>query len=201
MTSYSVLPSGPRATVIATWPGEWADYSAKVTTLTDIDQASELAHALTRLSEGAWDAAAWLDTYSAIETGLTALIEQLRSPVDKIDEIRLPADAYRHTDQWSFTDVKDLLAAELPASVNVLIRAQRLTIADELSADVANRADALRLLPTGQDPAATSRAWQTCEITRSLRNGQTGPLPEGAGSTCSSTTSWSSCPPHRTACG
>jgi hypothetical protein len=201
LTSYSVLPSGPRATVIATWPGEWADYSAKVTTLTDIDQASELAHALTRLSEGAWDAAAWLDTYSAIETGLTALIEQLRSPVDKIDEIRLPADAYRHTDQWSFTDVKDLLAAELPASVNVLIRAQRLTIADELSADVANRADALRLLPTGQDPAATSRAWQTCEITRSLRNGQTGPLPEGAGSTCSSTTSWSSCPPHRTACG
>jgi hypothetical protein len=48
-------------TVIAAWPGEWSDHSTKVTTLTDADQASELAHALTRLSEGAWDAAAWLD--------------------------------------------------------------------------------------------------------------------------------------------
>jgi hypothetical protein len=158
LTSYSVLPSGPRATVIATWPGEWADYSAKVTTLTDIDQASELAHALTRLSEGAWDAAAWLDTYPAIEAGLTTLVEQLRSPVDKIEEIHLPDDAYRHTDQWSFTDVKDLLATELPVAVNVLTRAQRLTIADELSADATSRTDALHLLPSGQDPAATAKS-------------------------------------------
>lgn len=180
MTSYSVLPSGPRATIIATWPGEWADHSAKVTTLNDTDQASELAHALTRLSEGAWDAAAWLDTSPAVEAGITALIEQLRSSADKIEEIHLPDDGYRHTDQWSFTDVKDLLAAELPAALNVSTRAQRLTIADELSADAVGRTDALRLLPTGQDPASTSRAWQTCEITRSLRNGQTGLLPEGA---------------------
>ncbi|RBM17419.1 hypothetical protein DI005_22285 [Prauserella sp. PE36] len=180
MTSYSVLPSGPRATVIATWPGEWSDHSVKVTTLADTHQASELAHVLTRLSEGAWDAAAWLDTYSAIEAGVTTLIDQLRAPADKINEIHLPEGGYRHTDQWSFTDVKDLLATELPASVNALTRAQRLTIADELSSDAASRTQALRLLPTGQDPAATSRAWQICEVTRSLRNGQTGPLPEGA---------------------
>ncbi|MFF5990665.1 MULTISPECIES: hypothetical protein [Prauserella] len=106
MTSYSVLPSGPRPTVIATWPGEWSDHSVKVTTLADTDQASELAHVLTRLSEGAWDAAAWLDTYSAIEAGLTTLIDQLRAPADKISEIHLPEGGYRHTDQWSFTDVK-----------------------------------------------------------------------------------------------
>jgi hypothetical protein len=180
LTSYSVLSSGPRATVIATWPGEWSDHSAKVTTLTEGDQAGELAHVLTRLSEGAWDAAAWLDTHPAIESGITTLIERLRGPADKIEEVCLLDDGYRHTDQWSFTDVKDLLATELPAAMNTLTRAQRLTIADELSADAASRAEALRVLPTGQDPTATSRMWQTCEVTRSLRNGQTGPLPEGS---------------------
>lgn len=180
MTSYSVLLSGPRATVIATWPGEWADHSAKVTTLTDVDQAGELAHALTRLSEGAWDAAAWLDTHPAIEAAISELVDQLRSQVDKIEDIQLAEDGYRHTDQWSFIDVKDLMATELPAVINTLARAQRLTVADELAADATGRAQALRVLPTGQEPAANSRAWQTCEVTRSLRNGQTGPLPEGA---------------------
>lgn len=61
-----------------------------------------------------------------------------------------------------------------------MTRAQRLTVADELAADAASRAEVLRILPTGQEPAANSRAWQTCEVTRSLRNGQTGPLPERA---------------------
>jgi hypothetical protein len=112
VTSYSVLPSGPRATVIATWPGEWADHSTKVTTLSDTDQAGELAHVLARLSEGAWDAAAWLDIYPAIEAAISELIDQLRSPVDKIEKIYLPKDGYRHSDQWSFTDVKDLLATD-----------------------------------------------------------------------------------------
>jgi hypothetical protein len=64
--------------------------------------------------------------------------------------------------------------------INMLSRAQRLTVADELAADAASRSEALRILPTGQEPAANARAWQTCEVTRSLRNGQTGPLPEGA---------------------
>lgn len=179
MTSYSVLLSGPRTTLIATWPGEWSDHSAKVTTLTDSDQAFELAHLLTRLSEGAWDATAWLDTHPAIEVGIATLIEQLRGPAEKVDAIHLPGEGYRHTDQWSFIDVKDLLAMELLAAVNTLTRAQRLTVADELSADAASRAEALRVLPTGQNPDSTSRAWQACEVTRSVRNGQTGPLPEG----------------------
>lgn len=181
LTSYSVLLSGPRATVIATWPGKWADHSAKVTTLTDAEQASELAHLLARLSEGAWDAAAWLDTHPAIEAGIAALVEQLQGPAENIDDIHLATDGYRHTDQWSFDDIKDLLAKALPAALNTLTRAQRLTLADELAIDAASRGEALQLLPTGHDPdAATSRSWQMCEVTRSLRNGQTGPLPEGA---------------------
>ncbi len=40
MTSYSVLRSAQRATVIATWPGPWFDHSANITTLGDSEQAS-----------------------------------------------------------------------------------------------------------------------------------------------------------------
>ena len=61
MTSYSVVRSARRATVVATWPGSWSDHSTNVTTLSDTGQASHLASALTRLSEDAWDAAAFLD--------------------------------------------------------------------------------------------------------------------------------------------
>jgi hypothetical protein len=115
--------------------------STKVTTLTDPDQASELAHALTRLSEGAWDAAAWLDTYAAIEAAISELVHRLRDQADKIEDIRLVEDGSRHTDQWSFTDVKDLLTTGLPAVINTLARAQRLTVADELAGSI--------LLPAG----------------------------------------------------
>jgi hypothetical protein len=126
LTSYSVLLSGPRATVIATWPGEWADHSVKVTTLTDNDQAFKLAHLLIRLSDGAWDAAAWLDTHPVIEEGIAALAEQLRGPTEKIDEIQLSASNW-HSGQWSFDEATDLLGTALPAALNRLPRAQRLT--------------------------------------------------------------------------
>jgi hypothetical protein len=66
---------------------------------------------------------------SAIEAAISELIDQLRSQVDKIEDIH-PAEDGRHTDQWSFTDVKDLLATELPAVISTLARAQRLTVAD-----------------------------------------------------------------------
>jgi hypothetical protein len=45
MTSYSVLRSAQRATVIATWPGAWSDHSANITTLADSEQAAYLASA------------------------------------------------------------------------------------------------------------------------------------------------------------
>jgi hypothetical protein len=181
MTSYSVLRSAQRATVIATWPGAWADHSANITTLPDGEQAAYLASALTRLSEDAWDAAAFLDTSPALELAISALIEQLRGPADKVEPVSMAADGCRHAGQWSFTDATEVLASDAPAALSALTRPQRLTVADELAADAAERATAARVLAGGSDPASgDSRAWQMCEVTRSLRNGQVGPLPEGA---------------------
>ena len=93
MTSYSVLRSAQRAIVIATWPGAWSDHSANITTLADGEQAAYLASALTRISEDAWDAAAFLDASPALELGISALIEQLRGPADKIEPVACPATA------------------------------------------------------------------------------------------------------------
>jgi hypothetical protein len=181
MTSYSVLRSAQRAIVIATWPGAWSDHSVNVTTLADSEQAAYLASALTRISEDAWDAAAFLDASPALELGISVLIEQLRDPADKIEPVAIPGDGYRHADQWSFTDAAEVLASDAPAALSTLTRPQRLTVADELAADAAERASAAQVLASGNDPASGhSRAWQMCEITRSLRNGQVGPLPEGA---------------------
>ena len=183
MTSYSVLRSAQRATVIATWPGPWFDHSANITTLGDSEQASYLASVLTRLSEDAWDAAAFLDASPALELGISTLIQQLRGPADKIEPVSMPADGYRHAGQWSFTDAAEVLASDAPAALSTLTRPQRLTIADELAADAAERASAAQVLASGNDPESEdSRAWQMCEVTRTLRNGQTGPLPEGAAS-------------------
>jgi hypothetical protein len=183
MTSYSVLPSAQRATVLATWPGPWFDHSAKITTLDDSEQAAYLASVLTRLSEDAWDAAAFLDSSPALEAGISSLVGLLRGPTDKISPVSIPGDGCRHTGQWSFTDAAEVLASDAPAALSALTRPQRLTVADELAADAAERASAARVLASGTDPkSGDSRAWQMCEVTRTLRNGQTGPLPEGAAS-------------------
>jgi hypothetical protein len=37
MTSYSVLGAAPRHAIVATWPGEMRDNSAKVTNLDEIE--------------------------------------------------------------------------------------------------------------------------------------------------------------------
>ena len=183
MTSYSVLRSAQRATIIATWPGPWFDHSANITSLGDSEQASYLASVLTRLSEDAWDAAAFLDASPVLESGISTLIQQLRGPADKIEPVSMTADGYRHAGQWSFTDAAEVLASDAPAVLSTLTRPQRITIADELAADAAERASAAQVLASGNDPGAEdSRAWQMCEVTRALRNGQTGPLPEGAAS-------------------
>jgi hypothetical protein len=183
MTSYSVLRSAQRATIIATWPGPWFDHSANITTLGDSEQAAYLASALTRLSEDAWDAAAFLDASPALEAGISTLIRQLRGPADKIEPVSMTADGCRHAGQWSFTDAAEVLASDAPAALSTLTRPQRLTIADELAADADERASAAQVLASGNDPESEdSRAWQMCEVTRTLRNGQVGPLPEGAAS-------------------
>lgn len=144
------------------------------------DTARDLAFYLTRVSEGAWDAAPWLDTYPLIEDGIATLVEHLRGLEPAIPQIDLSEDGYRHHDQWSFVDVAETLLY-LPATLTRLTRAQRLTVADELAADAAGRTEALRTLPVQQDPATdSSRAWQILEVTRALHNGQLGPLPEGS---------------------
>jgi len=182
MTSYSVLPTGPRTTVLATWSGEECDQSCKITTLEDPGRAARLASILTRLSEDAWDAAAFLDTHPAVEEAIGRVIDALRDSEATIDPIVLTADeGNRHAEAWSHKDLARLLAEDLPEMFGSLPRAQRLTIADEIAVDAAARAEALRLLPTGHDPdLASSRVWQMCEVTRSLRNGDVGPLPDGA---------------------
>ena len=154
------------------WPGPWSDHSTNVTTLSDTGHASRLASVLTRLSEDAWDAAAFLDTSPALELAVSALVQQLRSPADRIEAARLPTDGFRPADQWSFADATELLSADAPVVLSALTRTQRLTIADELAADASERADAIRVLSPGHDPESEySRAWQMCEVTQALRNG------------------------------
>jgi hypothetical protein len=74
--------------------------TAAVTTLDDGDVSGDLAACLTHLSEGAWDAAPWLDTYPVIEASITELISHLRGPDDIIPQISLPGTGYRHVSQW-----------------------------------------------------------------------------------------------------
>ncbi|MFJ1767864.1 hypothetical protein ACIOD2_46610 [Amycolatopsis sp. NPDC088138] len=180
MTSYSLLASGTRFTVLATWAGVDNDYTVKVTTVDNGDLARDLAVYLTHVSEGAWDAAPWLDTYPVIEAGIAELIDHLRGPDAAIPRINLSGDGYRHHDQWSFFDVAETMLY-LPDVLSRLTRAQRLTVADELENDAAGRAEMLRTLHIRQDAATdASRAWQALEVTRALHNGQLGPLPEGA---------------------
>ena len=117
-----------------------------------------LASALTRISEDAWDAAAFLDASPALELAISALIEQLRGPADKIEPVSIPGDGYRHAGQWSFTDAAEVLASDAPAALSTLTRPQRLTVADELAADAAERASAAQVLASGNDPASEALA-------------------------------------------
>jgi hypothetical protein len=159
----------------------YSDHTVKITTLDNSALASDLAVYLTRVSEGAWDAAPWLDTYPVIEAGIATLVDHLRGPEGAIPPIDLAKDGYRHGEEWSFFDVAETLRTYLPETLARVTRAQRLTIADELAADAAGRTEALQLLPDRREPdTESSRVWQAAEVTRALRNGQTGSLPEGS---------------------
>jgi hypothetical protein len=183
MTLYSCLPTGAgKITVIATWPGEYAEsHSAKITTFTDAHQASRVAEDLTRISESMWDAAAWLDIYDAAEGRLNDIIIATRDIGDVPYVSEAMYDGYRHGKTWTGADLAAALAAGLAQTINSLTRAQRLSVADELAADADARAASLELLPTGHNPSeATSRIWQAADITRATKMGLTGHLPDGA---------------------
>jgi hypothetical protein len=80
MTTYSVLVPATRTTVIATWPGVFSDVSMKVTTVDGRGLAADVASLLASLSEGAWYAAAWLDTWHATAEYVRGLHNWLRQP-------------------------------------------------------------------------------------------------------------------------
>jgi hypothetical protein len=64
----------------------------------------------------------------------------------------MPADGYRHTGRWSFTDATEVLALDAPTALSTLTRPQRLTMADELAADATERASATQVLASETDP-------------------------------------------------
>ncbi|MEW1808408.1 hypothetical protein [Pseudarthrobacter sp. NPDC080039] len=182
MTLYSCLPTQGKTTVIATWPGEYADsHSAKVTSFTDAGQASRIAEDLTRVSESMWDAAAWLDLYDEAEARLRTIIDATRGTSDIPTFSASAFDGYRHAESWTGMDLVNTLGMGLPEALNPLTRAQRLSVAEELVADATARSESLRLLPTGSGPVdPASRIWQAADITRATKMGLTGSLPDGA---------------------
>lgn len=182
MTSYSVLPAPGKATIIATWPGQWADsHSAKITTCSDHALATRLADDLTWLSEQMWDAAAWLDIYEHAESVLAQRIADLRSEAAIPDTGGASFARFRHVDSLAGESLAERLGRFFPEVMNQLTRAQRLSVAEELSTDAAARAESLQLLPTGYDPAEpNSRVWQAAAITRVTQSGIAEYLPEGA---------------------
>jgi hypothetical protein len=182
MTLYSCLPTQGKITVIATWPGEYADsHSARVTTFTDTIQASRIAEDLTRVSESMWDATAWLDVYDEAEDRLRNIIDATRGTSDVPTFSESAFDGCRHAGSWTAMDLINTLGASLPQTLNSLTRAQRISVADELAADAKARAESLHLLPTGNNPTEpASRVWQAADVTRATKMGLTGTLPDGA---------------------
>ena len=180
MTSYSVLKTGPeRASVIGTWPGfDFEEHSVKVTTLTSQSHAHNLAFQLTQVSESAWDAAMWLDTYPPIEAAIAKLITQLRSS-NSIGPQTFSTNGLRHGETWTSTSLREQFTDDFFLStLNGLNAAQRLSVADELEADANERRD---MLEVGREEFLNdSRVSQAGLVTRVQAYGSTGALPEGA---------------------
>ena len=165
---------------MANWAGEISDRSVKVTSLSDAEEADWLAYALTRVSEYAWGAAVWLDTTSPVESSIATLIERLRSPDEERLAIEVEDAGCRHAGQWGHSDLKTQLSSRLPEMLSRLSRGQRVSVADELAADAAGRAEGVRTLPSGWDPESSdSRAWQMCQAPRFWDHERTASLPEG----------------------
>ena len=176
MTAYSVMKTGPRYSVLATWPGAFYEHTVKVTTLDGEEAAHDLATALTGLSEAAWDAAVWTDARQTIPPTIAAFVEGIRSTDGDIPPVALSGAGYRHADTWSFERLKDQLAGEIYRFPS-LTRTQRLTVADEIATDAAERD--LLLESAGRECGSESRAHQACLVTRVEENGSLGPVPEG----------------------
>lgn len=180
MTSYSVMKaSHDRAAVIATWPGfDSEEHSIKITTVASASYAHSLAFYLTQLSESAWDAAMWLDTYPEIAAAISKLIVQLRTS-NKIGPQTVSTDGLRHGETWTSSALAEQLVDDYFISLlDDLTTTQRLSVADELETDADERRD---LLDHTRDEYETdSRVNQAGLVTRVQEFGSIGPLPEGA---------------------
>lgn len=180
MTSYSVLTATQgRASIIGTWPGfEFEEHSVKVTTVATAGEAHYLANQLTHLSEAAWDAAMWLDTYPATTSAVEGLIAQLRSS-NPVAPQTIAYDGLRHGDTWTAISIMRRLSDDsFISALNHLSTAQRVSVAAELAADASQRHD---LLEPGRDEfESDSRVNQAGLVTRVHAYGASGPVPEGA---------------------
>lgn len=180
MTSYSVLPvTQGRASIIGTWPGfDSQEHSVKVTTVATPGQAHYLANQLTFLSEAAWDAVMWLDTYPATNTAIHGLITQLRSTNPVVPQ-SVDYEGLRHGDTWTATSLARQLSEEwFISALDDLSTAQRLSVAAELVADADQRRDLIE--PGREEFDDDSRVNQAGLVTRVHAFGATGPVPEGA---------------------
>ncbi|WP_328811809.1 hypothetical protein [Rhodococcus sp. NBC_00294] len=163
---------------MGTWPGfDFQEHSVKVTTVATPGQAHYLANQLTVLSEAAWDAAMWLDTYPAIDTAIHGLITQLRSTNPVVLQ-SLDYEGLRHGDTWTATSLaRQLSEGWFISALDDLSTAQRLSVAAELAADADQRRD---LEPGREEFDEDSRVNQAGLVTRVHAYGATGPVPEGA---------------------
>lgn len=180
MTLYSLLNQGPRTTVLATWPANFADVSIKVTSLADRGLASHLAQGLSALSEAAWFSAAWLDTWTRTQSHLEALVHWLRDPGPAGP---VPAPDFtrcRNADTASSIDVEECFELFLEGTLPHLTHPQRLALAEELEADLAAIREALDVHSRGLEPEPDARGWQLLRPTRTFAYGMEDYLPDGA---------------------
>lgn len=169
MTAYSVMSTGNKATILATWGNDLGDTSVKVTTLDDMEDAVHLAASLTVMSEACWYAAAWLDTWEAISRHRLAVASWLREPEIGGTFPSIDLTAHRHADadaSYEYTIACDL---EL-LSAKSLSHPQRLALAEEITLDVNAARTTLEQLTSGQDEPL-DRGWQLLEVSRVERFG------------------------------
>ncbi len=165
--------------MLATWPNNPASTTIKVTTLASFDAASDLAEALTAMSEAAWYAAAWLDTWPAIGDYQMRLAEWLRRPSIDCGAPDLDLSAYRHD---TADASNEYLGAQSYATelLSDLAHPQRLAIADEVEVDAIAAHETLAVFGRGGD-VPTERGWQLLEVTRVEQfGGDLNYLPDGA---------------------
>ena len=120
MTTYSVMGNGDRLSVLASWAGQMSDVSTKVTTVTNRSDGEDLTLSLTTVSEAAWYAAAWLDSWPAVREHLKGIADWARQPNLGAPAPRLDLSKCRHQDVYSTYDSHEVLDIHLPATLEAV---------------------------------------------------------------------------------